>query len=69
MYDAKVIFIKEYNPGTGVTLNKAYKIENGRLTYDNGKQSDTEFKDLEDLNRRNRAKFKTFGRGRPRKND
>lgn len=68
MFNAKVVCIKEYNPGTGVTLDKTYKIENGRLTYDNGKQSDTEFKDLEDLNRRNKAKFKTFGRGRPRKN-
>lgn len=67
MLNSCVVCIKEYNPGKGVTLKKEYVIRDGILTYDNGNQSQSKFIDLEDLNRRNLAKFKYIGRGRPKK--
>lgn len=63
MFNANVICIKEYNAGVGVTINKIYKIKDGKLTYDNGSESFTEFKDIEILNNRNIAKFKYYREG------
>jgi predicted HicB family RNase H-like nuclease len=61
--------IKEYNPGSGATIGQTYKIENGRITYDNGKESFHEYESLEHLNSYNKAQFQeSKKRGRPKMN-
>ncbi len=61
--------IKEYNPGNGATIGQTYKIENGRITYDNGKKSFHEYENLEHLNSYNKAQFQESKKlGRPKKN-
>lgn len=60
--------ITEFNPGKGATLGQTYNVVNGRIIYDNGKQSMNEFENLEDLNSYNTAKFTELKkRGRPKK--
>lgn len=60
LLNCKVICTKEFNSGKGVTVGKVYEIVNGRLTYDNGKKSLNEFISIEELNDRNKAKFKKY---------
>lgn len=67
-WNTTVKCIAEFNPGKGATLGQTYKVVNGRIAYDNGKQSMNEFESLEDLNSYNTSKFTELKkRGRPKK--
>lgn len=37
-WNATVKCIWGFNPGKGATLGQAYKVEDGRITYDNGEK-------------------------------
>lgn len=66
--NTKVKCTKEFNPGKGVTLDRTYEIVEGRITYDNGKESFRKYESVEELNCLNTAKFKELKKkGRPRK--
>lgn len=68
LWNTSVKCTQEFNPRIGTTLNKIYKIEDGRLTYDNGRKSMNEFANIEELNRGNAAKFVELKkRGRQKK--
>lgn len=67
-WNASVKCIREYNPGKGATLGQTYRVENGRITYDNGQKQSRQCEDLEELNDYNLAKFQEVKkRGRPKK--
>lgn len=67
-WNTTVKCIKEFNPGKGATLGQAYKVEDGRITYDNDEKQCRQCKNIEELNNYNMAKFEIVkGRGRPRK--
>ncbi len=67
-WNSSVKCIREFKPGKGTTLNKIYKIQDGRMIYDNGERSMNEFSSIEELNRGNSAKFEELKkRGRPKK--
>jgi hypothetical protein len=68
--DAKIKCILGFNPGSGATKGKTYKVSEGKLEYDNGQKSFHEFENIEMLNKYNKAQFKELGRrGRPKKED
>ena len=60
LLNCKVICTKEFNPGRAATLGKVYEILDGRITYDNGEKSMNQFTSMEELNDKNKAKFKKY---------
>lgn len=66
-WSGKVKCIQEYNPGKGATAGNTYEVTDGRITYDNGAQSDRQYESIEQLNDYNKVQFKEIKRGRPRR--
>lgn len=67
-WNASVKCIQEYNPGKGATLGQTYKVEDGRITYDNGQKQYRQCENIDELNSYNTAKFEEMKkRGRPKK--
>ena len=66
--NATVICTKEFNPGKGATVGQIYKVEDGRISYDNGKKQSRQCENIEELNYYNTAKFEEMKkRGRTKK--